>query len=166
MLEKIKSLSITLFGVFMLTMSLSAEWESISFKEHVEKASLIVIAEFKEEIEKKKIEIGTEQLVSFEVNESIKGEVNGSLTVRGQKLYMCMPQMLFPNTPTTKYLLFLEQDENRSIYNLVHGERSALVVKNASVGWITDREKIDKGEPVSTSLDEVKKEIGDVIDMK
>jgi hypothetical protein len=40
-----------------------------------------------------------------------------------------------------------------------HGKRSALLIENASVGWIIDRDKIDMGEPTSTLLDEVKEQI-------
>ena len=159
MILKIKSVYLVLFGVFILSMSLNAEWETITFKEHVDKSSLIVVAEFQEELEKKKIEIGTEQLVLFKANESIKGDINGSFSVKGQALFMCMPQMLFSNIPKTKYLLFLEQEGNSSTYNLVHGKRSGLVIENNSVGWITNRDKIDMDEPVSTSLNEVKEQI-------
>ena len=155
-----KLLYMLLLGV---TTMLQAEWETITFKEHVAKSSLIVVAEFKEEIEKKEIEVGTSQLVSFEVSETIKGDVNGTIVVHGQEFFMCVPQMLFPNTPNTKYLLFLEQEENDSTYNLVHGTRSALLMENGSVGWILNKDEIDRGEVVPTLLDDVRKEIEEFI---
>ena len=146
-----------------VTTMLHAEWETITFNEHVSKSSLIVVAEFQEEIEKKEIEIGTSQLVSFEVDEIIKGDVNGSILVKGQEFFMCVPQMLFPNTPKIKYLLFLEQEEDDTSYSLVHGERSALVIENGSVGWISDRSKIDLGDSVPTSFQEVREEIEEIL---
>ena len=162
MLLKIKTLYRMLLGVFVLSITINAEWDTITFKEHVAKSSLIVVAEFQKELEKKEIEVGIEQLVLFEANETIKGNINGSFIVKGQELYMCMPQMLFPNIPKVKYLLFLNQEGNSSTYNLVHGKRSALVIENGSVGWIEDKEKIDMGEPVSISFDKVRKEIDEV----
>jgi len=44
----------------------------------------------------------------------------------------------------------------------VHGERSALEIKNGLLGWIADRKQIDRGEEVMTSLEEVKREIGEL----
>ena len=58
--------------------------------------------------------------------------------------------------------LFLEQEGNTSIYNLVHGTRSALLIENASVGWILNKDKIDRGEVVPTLLDDVRKEIEEI----
>ncbi len=156
---KLKSKVLLYMLLLWFTSSLQAEWETITFKEHVSKASLIVVAEFKEEIEKKEIEVGTSQLVSFEVNEIIKGDVNGAILVHGQEYFMCVPQILFENVPKTKYLLFLDREENNTTYTPVHGERSALVIKDGSVGWISDRTKIDLGLPVPTLFTEVKEEI-------
>lgn len=154
-----KKSKLILYILFIIGTTLNAEWNSISLSEHIERSSLIVIAEFKKELEKKETEMGTEQLVSLKVDETIKGEAETLISVKGQALEMCMPQMLFPNTPQTIYLLFLEEDDNGSKYNLVHGKRSALVVENRSVGWISDEEKIDAGEAVITSLEKVKEQI-------
>ena len=140
--------------------SLYAEWETITLKEHVEKSSLIVVADFAQEVEKKEGRFGDiSQLVSFEAKETIKGEVEKQFFVKGQSIEACMPQMLFPKMLKAKYLLFLEQEGNTTMYNLVHGERSALLVTNGFVGWVFDKSKIDLGETVATKLSEVKKEI-------
>lgn len=141
---------------------LQAEWGSITLKEHVDKSTLIVIAEFQKEVEKKEVEMGTTQLILFESNETIKGDVNSSFFVKGQAFEICMAQKLFTDIPYTKYLLFLEQEGNTTTYNLVHGERSALEIKNGLLGWIADRKQIDRGEEVMTSLEEVKREIGEL----
>ena len=141
---------------------LQAEWGSITLKEHVDKSTLIVIAEFQKEVEKKEVEMGTTQLILFESNETIKGDINGSFFVKGQAFEICMAQKLFTDVPYTKYLLFLEQEGNTTTYNLVHGERSALEIKNGLLGWIADRKQIDRGEEVMTSVEEVKREIGEL----
>jgi len=143
------------------TSLLQAEWESISLKEHVASASVITTAKLIKEIEQKELDFGTEQIVEFENNETIKGNINSSFYVKGQALYMCMPQMLFDITPNQSYLLFLHSDENNaSLYHLVHGKRSGLMIDdNQSVGWIANRDKIDIGEVVVTPLERVKEEI-------
>ena len=154
---KTKFLFYTLILSFI---SLHAEWDTITFQEHIEKSSLIVVAEFGQEVEKKEGRFGDiSQLVSFEANETIKGEVEGEFFVKGQSVDACMPQMLFPNRSKVKYLLFLEQEGNSTTYTLVHGERSALAIENGSVGWIVDKSKIDLGETVTTLLSLVKQEI-------
>ena len=139
---------------------LYAEWDTITLKEHIERSDLIILAKFKEEVEKKEQKFGgIKQLVSFDINEKIRGKVvTTSIFVRGQSMFVCAPQMLFPNTPQTEYLLFLKQEGDTSTYYLVHGERSALVIdENKTVGWIYDEQKIDLGEVVTTSIEEVKK---------
>lgn len=152
------------YMVLMLFISaLYAEWDTITFEEHVERSSLIVVAEYERELERKEVEIGVEQLVSFNVVELIKGDANGTLEVRGQAFEMCVAQMLFDNTPNKKYLLFLEREDNATVYNLVHGERSGLMIENRSVKWIEDRDKIDLGRGVLTPLTEVKREIEEMI---
>lgn len=152
----------SIYTLMCLSISMiHAEWDTITLKEHIDKSSIIVIAKFEQEVEKKEGRFGDiSQLVSFEANETIKGKLLGRFFVKGQSIEACMPQMLFPNTPKTKYLLFLEQERNTTTYNLVHGERSALVVENnGSIGWIQNREKIDMGESVSVELSRVKEEI-------
>ena len=145
------------------TVLLHAEWGSITLQEHLKRSDLIVIASFEKEISRRDSEMGTSQMVSFEVNEAIKGDVNGFITVKGQSLELCMPQKLFEIVPQTQYLLFLEQEDNSTSYNLVHGERSALIIKGGFVGWILDRKVIDKGEDILTSIENVKKEIQGLI---
>ncbi len=154
----IKTLSLFLL---LFTSLLNAEWSSITLKEHIGNASLITTAKLVKEVERKELDFGTEQIVLFEKIESIKGDINGSFYVKGSALEMCMPQMLFPNTSEQNYLLFLQQEENNTtLYGLVHGERSGLMIDaNHSVGWIANREKIDAGDVVMTSLEKVREEI-------
>ena len=85
---------------------LHAEWDSISLQKHINDATIIVIAEFQKELKKKESDFGTTQLVSFKIHKNIKGKISGLVSVEGQALEMCMPQMLFDNIPKTNYLLF------------------------------------------------------------
>ncbi|MCK5854515.1 MAG: hypothetical protein KAG56_04790 [Sulfurovaceae bacterium] len=159
---KLKFLLYTL--IVLATSTLHAEWETITLKEHIAKSSLIVVAEFGEEVEKKEGRFADiSQLVSFESNETIKGEVLGQFFVKGQSVEACMPQMLFSNTLKANYLLFLEQEGNSATYNLIHGERSALIIENGMIGWVKDVTKIDLGEVVPTSLKDVIKYIRDEV---
>lgn len=161
MILKNKILFYTLMLWFATT--LNAEWDTISFKEHIEKSSVIIVAEFQKEKQREDTDIGLSQLVSFEANESIKGEISSSFFVKGQAFMICMPQKFFEDIPKTKYLLFLKQEGSSSTYSLVHGERSALVIKNSSVGWIADKKKIDMGDEINTPLADVKKQIRDFL---
>lgn len=160
---KFKSKKIVYVLIMVLSSMLHAEWDTITLKEHVERSSLIVVATFHKELERKDTDIGLEQLVEFEMVEAIKGEANGILQVRGQAFEMCVAQMFFEKTSKGNYLLFLKQEDNATTYNLVHGECSGLFIDKESVGWISDRSKIDAGARVKTALTKVKHEINQII---
>lgn len=150
--------------LMLLTSALYAEWETITLNEHVAGASSIVVAEFEKELEQRETEIGKEQFVLFNVVENVKGGLQGAIKVRGQAFEMCVAQMFFTKVPKgKKYLLFLKKEDKGSYFNLVHGERSALVINNGLVAWVMDREKIDLGEGVITPLYKVKNEISFII---
>ncbi len=149
---------ILVFIVFLLGITiLQAKWATITLKEHIKASSLILIAQFEKEIEKKETDIGEIQLVSFKPIESIKGDINSSFVVQGEALYMCVPQMMFPVTLEEKYLLFVNKGDDGS-YHLTHGERSGLLIVDGEVDWVKDNAKIDLGT-VRMNIEMVKREI-------
>lgn len=148
---------LTLIMLFLTMTTLHAEWETITLQEHIKSSSLIVIAEFEKEIEKKETEAGEVQLVSFRPVESIKGDIDGSFVVEGTALFICMPQMIFPVTPDAKYLLFLIRGDDGH-YQLTHGRCSGLLIESNKVNWVENKSKIDWGS-VPMSIDKVKREI-------
>ena len=143
--------------ILVTTITLNARWATITLQDHIKRSSLIVVAQFEKEIEKKSTDVGEVQLVSFRPIESIKGETNSSFVVEGTALYMCIAQMIFPVTPEAKYLLFLTKGDDGN-YHLTHGERSGLLIENDKLNWVKDRTKIDWGSE-EMSIDKVKEEI-------
>ena len=152
------SLKIKILLSLLLFSTLQAEWGTISLKEHINKSSLIVIAEFESEMERNTTDFGITQFVSFKPIENIKGDTNSSFVVKGQSLEVCMPQMLFSATTKGRYLLFLYQENNATkYYDLTHGESSGLLIKHDTIDWIIDDSRIDFGEREKRLLDDVVK---------
>lgn len=163
----LKTKKLIYLALILLTSALHAEWATITLQEQVDRASGIVVVEFEKELMRKETAIGEEQLVLFNILENIKGDLNGSIEVKGQAFEMCMAQMFFENIPKgSKYLLFLEQEANETKYSLVHGDRSALSISEDFVAWIVNQEKIDLGDLLPTAMKEVKKEISELMKNK
>ncbi len=126
-----------LFLIFITSFPVFGRWRPLRMSELINNADLIVVAKMDKVLSEETFGKKKTQIVKFQTERILKGEISKSFQVHASKTNICVPEYWFDQESETQFLLFLKTAPNNS-FRVLNGSFGALPVKSAQITWFND----------------------------